>query len=320
MMERTKRRAARCLLVVLIACLFCDATVCAGVESAQSRFFLTGDGRLHIKNAKTGKEANVTVLNSDGSLNEEGLARIDEVFELKPRRGLEHISLRLLLILDHFSDRVAPGKVINLTSGYRSPEYNSRLRNTGGNVAMTSLHMDGMALDFNIDGVKGRELWRIIKEANCCGVGHYGGANIHLDSARPRFWEAATSKTRTKESEHNRRIYLSTDFDRYRMGDRVKLSLVSVSDFGFGVGTAAALVRDKEGRDVVGRIHLSPLDNAECIMVHDRDGARSISCTLPDAAATGRYRIRLDFCLRPFDEMPASVVSNELEITGPPKR
>jgi uncharacterized protein YcbK (DUF882 family) len=303
------------MLFFLIVCLLGYAHGQAAEAPAKSRYFLSGDGRLHIKNAKSGKEANVSLLNPDGSLNEMGIAGVDEVFDLTARVGAEHISLRLLFMLDHFSDRVAPGRTINLASGYRSPEYNSRLRNAGGNVASTSLHMDGMALDFNIDGVNGKELWRIIKDADCCGVGHYGGANVHLDSARPRFWEAATSKVRTKESEHNRRIYLATDFDRYRAGDAMRLSLVSISDFGFGVARVAYLVRDKEGEEVVGPVRLSAPGDDLCIAVNERDAARSILSSLPDKAARGRYRIRLDFCRRPFESMPARVVSNEVEIT-----
>lgn len=291
-----------------------------GESSGTSRFFLEGDGRLHIRNARTDKEADVRFVNPDGSLDESALGRIDEVFDFSPRHGSDHICLRLLFMLDHFSDRAAPGKVIHLTSGYRSPEYNSKLRSGGGNVASTSLHQDGMALDFNIEGVEGRELWRIIKEADCCGVGHYGGANVHLDSARPRFWEAATSGVRTGESERNRRMWLSTDFDRYGSGDPVRLSLVSISDFGFGVAGTARLVRDREGEETVRALQLTAPGDSGCINVVDRESARSIRFTLPDLPGKGRYRVRLDFCRRPFQDMPARVVSNEIEVTGSPPR
>lgn len=261
-------------------------------------------------------EADVRFVRPDGSLDESALGRIDEVFGFRPRYGIDHICLRLLHMLDHFSDRAAPGKVIHLTSGYRSPEYNSKLRSGGGNVASTSLHQDGMALDFNIDGVGGKDLWRMIKEADCCGVGHYGGANVHLDSARPRFWEAATSRVRTGESDHNRRMWLSTDFDRYRTGETVRLSLVSISDFGFGVAGTARLVRDKEGEDTVRTVQLTGPGDPGCIAVADRESARAIRFTLPELSGKGRHRVRLDFCRRPFDDMPAKVVSNEIEVAG----
>jgi uncharacterized protein YcbK (DUF882 family) len=289
-------------------------------EFQRDRFFLAGDGRLHIKNLKTGSETDRRMVTSTGAFDEEGLAAIDGVFEFPGRAGGEHISLRLLFMLDYFSDLVAPGKVINLTSGYRSPEYNSKLRNAGGNVAATSLHMDGMALDFYIEGVNGKELWRIIKKKECCGVGHYGGSAVHLDSGKPRFWEAATSKVRTTESERNRRIFLSTDFDRYEAGETLRLFFASVSDFGFGVGRQAYLVSDPEGHNVVGALRLKSEGDTECISVPDRGASRSLMLTLPEKLGKGRYRVRLDFCRRPFEEMPQKVVSTEIELRSPRPR
>ena len=101
-------------------------------------------------------------------------------------------------------------------------------------MAKTSLHIDGMALDFSIEGVKGLELWEMIRQKNCCGVGNYGGDIVHLDAGRPRFWEKATAGVGTGESDHNRRLPLSTEFDRYRSGQKVRLILASLSDLGFG--------------------------------------------------------------------------------------
>ena len=216
----------------------------AGCEGGQGRFFLMGNGQIDIRSARNGKEARVSLLNPDGSMNEDAFTRVDEVFGYTGQEKGDHISPRLIFMLDYFSNLVAPGKTIILESGYRSPEYNAALRNGGGNVAKTSVHQDGMALDFNIPGVNGRQLWKIVKEKDCCGVGYYGGNTIHLDSARPRFWEAGTSKVRTGESDFNRKIYLCTDYDRYSPGDAVRLSFTSVSDFGFGITPVISLVAD----------------------------------------------------------------------------
>ena len=132
-------------------------------------FFLMGDGRVHLRNAQNHLEAKVNLLNVDGSLNDSALNQVDAVFGLSTKDQGEHISPRLLFMLDYFSDLVAPGKVIQLHSGYRNPEYNTRLKKTGLTVAKTSLHIDGMALDFSIEGVKGLDLWEIIRQKNCCG-------------------------------------------------------------------------------------------------------------------------------------------------------
>ena len=175
----------------------------------KQRFFRMGDGRIHVRNGHTGHEVNVGLLRHDSSVDEQALAALDQVFGFVGNGDNEHISLRLLFLLDYFSDKVAPGRTIELYSGYRAPEYNQKLRAAGRIVALTSTHMDAMAIDFAIEGVAGKELWEIIRRENCCGVGYYGGSTVHLDCGRPRFWEAATSRVGSGESQFNRRMYLS---------------------------------------------------------------------------------------------------------------
>jgi uncharacterized protein YcbK (DUF882 family) len=316
-MNRKERGRTRLFnsLLMLLACLAVNLPFPSRAATATTdRFFIVGDGRIHIRNAKTGKEATATLFHADGSLNEEGFSRIDEVFGFPTKEKGEHISPRLLCMLDYFAGLAAPGKIINLDSGYRSPEYNTTLRNAGGNVAKTSQHIDGMALDFNIDGVDGRRLWEIIKDRNCCGVGYYGGAGIHLDSARPRFWEAATSKAGTGESDYNRRIYLSTDFDRYHTGERLRLSLSSVSNFNFGIDRTVHLI--KGDADTVATTQIVGRETDSCLMIDNRKVSRFIFINLPASLPPGRYRIRMEFCNPPFPEMPPSTISNEIEILG----
>lgn len=279
-------------------------------------FFLMGDGRVHLRNVQNNLEAKVNLLNADGSLNDSALSRVDAVFGFSTKDQEEHISPRLLFMLDYFSDLVAPGKVIQLHSGYRNPEYNSKLKQAGLTVAKTSLHMDGMALDFSIEGVKGRELWEIIRQKNCCGIGHYGGEIVHLDVGRPRFWEKATAGVGTGESDYNRRLTLSTEFDRYRAGKEVRLILASLSDLGFGIKRTGALVLDREGERSLVDLGLKSGGNQDCLLIQDRPASRFIYVDLPQDLPAGRYRVRLDFCRRPFEQMPLKAVSNEIEIVA----
>ncbi|MDD3846444.1 MAG: DUF882 domain-containing protein [Syntrophorhabdaceae bacterium] len=290
---------------------------CPGTSSSDPvRFFRTGDGTISIRNEHNGREATVNLFDADGRFNEKALDAIDGVFGFSDGRKGEHISLRLLILLDYFSDKVAPGKMIHLISGYRSPAYNQKLKKSGGNVARTSTHMDGMALDFYLEGIGGKVLWEAIRKENCCGVGHYGGKSIHLDSGKPRFWEAATSKTGTRESEFNRKLYLSTEYDRYRQGEKVRFLLTSLSDFPFGIRKTAALVKDGEGKNDAAVLTIQGRGEEECVMVNDRNASRSIRATLPAGLEAGRYRIRFDFCRRPFEQMPTKTLSNEIEIVG----
>jgi uncharacterized protein YcbK (DUF882 family) len=278
------------------------------------RFYRTGDGKINIRNEHTKLEAKVHLFDPDGRLNEKALDEIDAVFNFYDKRKGEHISLRLLFYLDYFSDMIAPGKMIHLISGYRSPAYNRKLKEAGGNVAGTSTHMDGMALDFYLEGINGKVLWETVRKENCCGIGHYGGASVHLDAGKPRFWEAATSKTGTRESEFNRKVYLSTEYDRYRKGEKIRFFLTSLSNFPFGIHRTAALFKDIKGKNDATALTIQSRGEEECIMINDRDAARSLQATLPAGREQGRYRIRFDFCKRPFEEMPATAVSNEIEI------
>ncbi len=284
--------------------------------SPRDRFFLMGSGILHLKNLRNNREARVELLTKNGGINESSLNAVDHVFGFPSHEKTEHISLRLLFMLSYFADRVAPEKKINIESAYRSPEYNEQLRKQGANAARTSTHMDGMALDFWIEGVDGKKLWETVRSKNCCGVGHYGGKTIHLDAGRPRFWEAATSGTRSAEPDYNRNIYLSTLYDRYAPGERVRLSLSGISTFGFGVCYTARLIRTG---DPAARGHQLPLgvDNqqsAPCLQLDNRKATHLLSTSLPASLPSGRYQLQLDFCRKPFPQMPAQVISRQFEV------
>lgn len=313
MRDRRSEKAPRVGLVPLFLMILL-ISVPVRAEPLGNRFFLMGDGKLHIKSERTGDEAAVILITADGQLNDSAFTRIDTVFEFPTGEKGEHISPRLLFMLDYFSDLVAPGRLITLESGYRSPEYNLKLREKGGIVAKTSLHMDGMALDFSIQGVDGKNLWELIRSKACCGVGHYGGNTLHLDSARPRFWEADTAGVTSGESDYNRRIYLSTDFDRYKPGDRVRLSFSSVSDFGFGIASSVAFVEDPEGLNTIRTARTESGEETDCRMIENRKASRFLYVTIPSDLPAGRYRIRVDFCQRPFPQMPSERISNEIEI------
>ena len=279
-----------------------------------ARFFRMGSGELHLVNHRNNREARVRLLAPDHSLNEAALTEVDRVFGFPTQEKGEHISPRLLLLLSYFADRVAPGRTIHIESGYRSPEYNDNLRKKGGNAARTSTHLDGLALDFWIEGVDGKQLWELVRAENCAGVGHYGGRTIHLDTGRPRFWEAATSGTRTPEPDENRHLTLATLYDRYLPGETVRLSLSSVSTFGFGVVPRVAFVTEQEA-DGPGRpARLDLAHSGSCRLLPDRASTRFLDVPLPADLAPGRYRVRLAFCARPFARMPEAVLSNPIEL------
>ena len=281
------------------------------------RYFLMGSGTMHLLNHRNGREARVRLHQADGSISQAALAEVDWVFGY-PGSASDHISPRMLFALSYFADQAAPGRTIHIESAYRSPEYNHGLRQKGGNAARTSTHLDGLALDFWIEGVDGKQLWQTIREKNCCGVGHYGGKTIHFDAGRPRFWEAATSGTRSTQPDYNRHLYLSTDFDRYRRGETVRLLLSSIATYGFGLLPTVEIVSETAPHQPTPRARLAEGGTDACHPIGDRGAARLLSVPLPPDLPPGQYRLRLTFCDKPFTQMPDQISSNLFELVQRP--
>ncbi|MGD9947891.1 MAG: YcbK family protein [Desulfobulbus sp.] len=304
----------RSFFALFLALLLSLFVTTANAQPPQGRFFLMGSGVMQLKNLRNNREAKVHLLKSDGSFNEADFNTVDWVFGYPTQEKGEHISPRLLFMLSYFSERMAPGKPINIESAYRSPEYNDKIRAMGNNAARTSTHMDGMALDFWLAGVDGKKLWQTIKARNCGGIGHYGGKTVHFDAARPRFWEAATSGTRRPEPDENRHLYLSTDYDRYAPTEKVRLSLSSLSSFQFGVQPTIEVFRSGTREQSVANLPLDHAGETSCLMLGTREASRFLTTTLPPDLPPGRYQLKLSFCNRPFARMPEEAFSNPIEI------
>mgnify|MGYP003588970209 CR=1 FL=1 len=302
------------LPIVIVALLCLPHLGFAATRSGSGRFFLMGSGKLSLYNLRNNQQAQVSLLNADNTFNEAAFTEVDRVFGFPTQEKSEHIAPRMLFMLSYFADQVAPGKRIWIESGYRSLEYNSTIRAQGANAAQTSTHIDGQALDFWIEGVDGKQLWETIRAKNCCGVGHYGGKTIHLDAGRPRFWQAATSGTRTKEPDNNRHVYLKTDFDRYLPQERIRLILAGVSTYGFGVKSTAGLVRQDQPGAPIATLTVNNAVKEQCHILKDQQSAHSLHVNLPPNLPAGRYVARLALCQRPFPEMPATIDSNVIEL------
>lgn len=303
--------------IAVLGLLTLPLAAIAAEQALSDRFFLLGSGEMHLYNERNDRSAHVHLLDAKGRIDEDELSRVDYVFGFPTREKNEHISPRMLFMLSYFADRFAPGKTIYIESAYRSPEYNDKIRQQGANAARTSTHIDGMALDFWIEGVDGKMMWETIRAENCCGVGHYGGKSIHLDAGRPRFWEAATSGTGDPEPDHNRHIYVSPLYDRYLAGETIQLALSSISVFDFGIGSTVQLQETGSASPRSFSLPLSIPDagSGECLHIDTRRQTRFLAATMPDTLPAGRYRIEVEFCDRPFAKMPATIVSREIEVT-----
>ncbi|MBX3247397.1 MAG: YcbK family protein [Myxococcales bacterium] len=78
---------------------------------------------------------------------------------------------------------------VEIVSGYRSPKMNEMLRKKEREVAATSRHMSGEALDFRVVGVDARTLAGAVAEGHVGGIGTYPISNfVHVDVGPNRRW------------------------------------------------------------------------------------------------------------------------------------
>lgn len=79
---------------------------------------------------------------------------------------------------------------VEVISGYRSAKYNLSLRKKGREVARSSQHCEGRAVDFRLRGVSTRDLWRFVRGLRLGGVGYYPHSRfVHCDTGPVRFWK-----------------------------------------------------------------------------------------------------------------------------------
>lgn len=291
----------------------------AGAPDADlPRFFHSGDGRIHLVSAKSGKAFNGTYRDSRHQYRSAALQAIQGTFDAPADQPLAAISLRLIEFLDFLQDHFKSDAVIHISSGWRSPEYNTRLRQAGKLAATASLHQYGMAADIDIQGVSSKEVWIYVRELGFGGAGYYHGQLVHVDIGPARWWDETSSGVGTGISDDNKLIGLSTDFDRYHPGQEVVLRFIRMTAFPIGVNPEWQLERQSqaEGNPLV--ISFTPrfavTVGPACSHLGDIGQMMNIRWRLPENLLPGRYRIRARFCDNPWPVMPDKVETDIFEI------
>lgn len=289
-----------------------------------SRYFHSGDGRLHLVSDKNGRSFNGVYRLGTDQYQPAALAKIQAVFNAPTNEPLAAISVRLLEFLDYLQDRLKPGAVIEITSGWRSPEYNKHLRQAGRLAATASLHQYGMAADIVMMGVPSRKVWAYVKELGFGGAGYYHGETVHVDVGPARFWDETSSGVGTGISDDNKLIGLVTDFDVYRPGDAVVMRFIRITAFPIGVTPQMELVRLSDAGYSNFKIHFTPeyskKGDDQCSQFQDIGQMMNIRWHLPRDLSPGRYRIAASFCQKRWPDMPDHVATPDFELRpGAPK-
>jgi len=305
----------RAIPAILVLALLCFEAVAA---TPSSRYFHHGDGKLNLATNKSGMRFRGSYRNPDGTYDEAALKKINRLFLAHYGKPASEISPRLIEFIDFIQDRFAPGALVTITSGYRSPSYNTGLRKQGRLAAKASLHQYGMAADLNIKGVSSAKIWEFVKELGFGGAGYYHGRNIHLDVGPARFWDETSSGVGTDISDNNKLVGIVTDRDIYRPGETVDMRFIRMTVFPIGVGRRFELERDKgEGEwKSAKRFEPTPPSSVEkkCPQYSSIEGMTGFGWRLPDKLKPGRYRVRAPFCGEIYEGMPKEVATPAFQV------
>lgn len=277
-----------------------------------------GDGALTGTRGKG--TATVRYRGADGQYLAEGLRTINNFFGTSYDRPTERIELRLLELLDAVQDHFG-GRAIVLRSGFRSPSENNGLRRQGKLAGQSSMHIEGGAVDFHLAGVASAEVAAYARSLEVGGVGYYHGREVHLDTGPVRQWDEQTSGTESREPQRNAKIILQTEYDHYRPGEPVRLRWMRITEFPVAVPLRVTLECDRDGRATsLGEVMLQYGEGVlhrkdGCAVLETRAAARSPVWVAAVGDRCGaRHRLRVRFCERPSEAMPAEVTSNIFQI------
>jgi uncharacterized protein YcbK (DUF882 family) len=282
----------------------------APAQPAPSRFFFSGDGGIDLHHAHFNEHLTVRYRDAQGRYDAGALARIDRFFRSRTDGKTVAVSLRLIELIDFVEDRYRPVR-LTLISGYRSPELNQSLRDGGGRVAQASLHTEGLAADVQPTGLDLHKTWQSLRTLEVGGVGFYQTDGfLHLDTGRPRFWEASTSGTDKQLSADNARLFARTEYDRYADLAGALIRLHGVTALPIRVQREARLDRTALRLEPVGPAISAEGDCWVIAAPADRYEFRIAAAAIPPAK---RAPIRLRTCAPRIGATPKEIHSNTVE-------
>ena len=176
-----RRSFLGCFLVLVSLCCFgSPATNTAPSEVPY---------RLHFFHTHTGERLEIVYRHGD-TYDPEALALINHYLRDHRTGDVHEYDPRVFDLLHDLTVALRrPNAEIDVVCGYRTPWSNEYLRTHGHGVARHSLHMQAMAIDIRVPGVRTSELRDAALAMHRGGVGYYATSDfVHVDVGRVRRW------------------------------------------------------------------------------------------------------------------------------------
>jgi uncharacterized protein YcbK (DUF882 family) len=145
--------------------------------------------RLKLFHLHTGERLDIVYRKGD-HYDPDALESLDRYLRDHRTGDVHHYDPKVFdLLHDLTAELGRPNAEIDIVCGYRTSRSNEFLRTHGRGVARHSLHMQALAIDIRLPGVKTAELRDAALALHRGGVGYYAGSDfVHLDVGRVRRW------------------------------------------------------------------------------------------------------------------------------------
>jgi len=173
------------LSFVFLICL-CSATSLSAAETTSTSEVAY---RLRLFHTHTGQRLDIVYRHGD-TYDPDALAQLNQYLRDHRTGTVHEYDPRVFDLLHDLTSALGrPDAEIDIVCGYRTPWSNEYLRMHGHGVARHSLHMEAMAIDIRVPGVRTSEVRDTALALHRGGVGYYAGSDfVHVDVGRVRRW------------------------------------------------------------------------------------------------------------------------------------
>jgi len=169
---------------VVIVSFFLASPISAATASSSDLTY-----RLRLFHTHTGQRLDIVYRHGD-TYDPDALVQLNRYLRDHRTGDVHEYDPRVFDLLHDLTAALGrPNSEIDIVCGYRTPWSNEYLRTHGHGVARHSLHMQAMAIDIRVPGVRSSTLRDTALGLGRGGVGYYAASDfVHLDVGRVRRW------------------------------------------------------------------------------------------------------------------------------------
>ena len=216
--QRTLAHISRFVLFLLISLFFVGNYAIADIS-------LPHDGKIRFYAYHVDEFLEIQYLDENHQWIESAHKKINFLLRSRGDNKVFPIDRRLIELADHLQDHFKID-TIEVICGYRSPEFNAKLKDEGHRVAGESKHMKGLAMDFHIDEINERAIFDYIASLKIGGVGYYG-SNLMIHFQIGKLWSKVQNafKENTGVGVFNKKIPVVIRTDKFFYAQKDKMTL-----------------------------------------------------------------------------------------------